>query len=296
MEDRTKPNFLIVGAAKAGTTAIAKHLGTHPEVFISDIKEPRYFVHDVLDDMSRTDPLYDHIMQNSVLNWSDYLDLFQGIDPVVSRVGEASVHYLYHHDTVIPKVKESLGDIPIIIVLRDPVSRAYSNYTFLTSVDTSSFERSLLKEEERKENGYNSFWFHKRLGNYYKQVDAYLSAFSNVHVCLYDDFQKKPEEFMRDIYSFLKIDDSFVLDYTKRYNETTVTNRLHYWIQKYGLHADFLPDSLKRTLKKYLLERKKSAIPTKTKISLNEYFKADIEKLEILINKDLSRWYENSVR
>lgn len=283
---------MIVGAAKAGTTAIAKHIGNHPESFVPEVKEPRYFVRDILQNISKSDPLYDYLMDSSVFDWSDYLDLFSEAKESEIRLGEGSVHYLYHHETAIPQILERLGDIPIIIVLRDPVSRAYSNYNYLTHSDPSSFEKALAKEEERKQAGFNAFWFHKDLGNYYEQVKAYLDAFSNVHVCLYDDFQSDPKIFMRELFGFLGIDDSFELDYSKRYNETEVSNRLHYFIQKYGLKVDFLSDSMRKKLKKYLLFKKKSTISPKTKASLRDYFREDLKRLEKLIDKDLSKWHK----
>ena len=298
MSHKNLPNFLIVGAPKAGTSSIAKYLDAHPEVFIPEIKEPRYFLHDIFSKVSTEDPLYDYLMKSSVLNWDDYLELYQGADSTVTKFGDASVQYLYHFDTVIPQVKEKLGDVPIIIVLRDPIKRAFSNYKYQSKIDLLSFTEALNKEEERKSNHFNSFWYYKDVGLYYNQVNAYKKAFSNVHICLYDDLMKNPESFMMQIYTFLNIDHTHVNDYTKRHNETIVPkNKLFQYINyirnQYGFSLSFLPEKYKTIIKNLFFKKNMEKISHDDRQVLVSFFKEDIKKLEKLIDKDLSAWYKD---
>jgi len=298
MSNRKRPNFLMVGTAKAGTSSIAKYLDAHPQVFIPEAKEPRYFLHDVFKTVSHQDPMFNYLMESSMLNWDDYLNLYQNTDATVTALGDASVQYLYHYDTVIPQVKEKLGDIPIIIVLRDPIKRAFSNYKYQSSMECLNFSEALDEEEKRKNQRFNSFWFYKEMGLYFNQVDAYQQAFSRVHICLYDDLMQDPEHFMLQIYNFLHLNDAPKHDFTQRYNETIVAkNRLlqylNYYRNQYGVSLNFLPKKYKTVLKNFFFHKNIEKISPKEKALLLPFFTEDIKKLESLIDRDLSSWYSD---
>jgi len=293
------PNFLIVGTAKAGTSSVAKYLTSHPEVFIPELKEPRYFLHDVFEEVSKEDPMFNYLMESSVLDWNAYVDLYKQADSRATMFGDASIQYLYHHNTVIPKIKEKLGDVPIIIVLRDPVKRAFSNYKYQSNIEFLSFEEALNKEDEKKEKKYNSFWFYKDMGLYYNQVKAYIESFSNVHVCLYDDLIKSPEQFMGDIYAFLNIDNITAVDYTKRHNETVVPKNkplqyINYIRNRFGIQLNFVPEKYRNALKNLFFQKNKEKIPQEEAQFLLPFFIDDIKKLEKLIDRDLSHWYTHA--
>jgi len=281
MIEQNKPNFLIVGTAKAGTSAVAKYLDAHSEVFIPEIKEPRYFLYDVFDGVNKKDPIYDYLMKSSVLDWDKYTSLYKNTDSSVKRLGDASVQYLYHHETVIPKIKNKLGDIPIIIILRDPTERAFSNFQFQNRNQFLSFEDALDIEDERMENKYNSFWYNKDMGLYCRQVKAYQDAFENVHVCLYDDLIKDMSAEMIKIYKFLNIDSSFKTDYKKRYNETiTPRNKflhsVYYFINKNNIRLKFLPKTMKKNIMNIFFSKQKNQMKEETERYLRGFFKNDI--------------------
>lgn len=290
------PNFLIVGAPKAGTTSIANYLNEHPEVFISEEKEPFYFISDIIKNMSKKDPMFDIIMKKTRFNWDDYLHLFSKATEEEKLRGEATVHYLYHYETVIPKVKKFLGDIPIIIILRNPVSRAFSNYSYQSRGQLVSFEKALELEEKRKEKGFNSFWFYKGTGNYYNPVTNYLKNFSKVHVGLFEDFKHDPILFMQSIYKFLGVNEYIIPNVAKKHNPTLVPINKFFQIIYYLKHknifiSNLLPSSLKESIRKKVFSSKQQQIRPETEKMLKEYFKGDIQKLEKVIRRDLSSWY-----
>ncbi len=289
-----KPNFLVVGAPKAGTTSIAKYMNEHPEIFISEEKEPFYFLPNILEETNKKDPMYDSIKKRAHLTAEKYYRLFENVVNQ-KKIGEATVHYLYHYEEVIPRVKEELGDIEIIIVLRNPIERAFSNYKYQTRGQVISFEKALKLEEKRKENNFNSFWFYKGVGNYYLPVKAYLEHFSKVHICFFEDLKENPLNFMKDIYSFLEVDDTFIPSVDVKHNLTTSpTNKLLHYIyylkHRFGIKM-VLPKKINSYLKSKYFKNNTEIISVQTSNLLKDYFKQDIEKLEKLLDTDLSNWY-----
>lgn len=290
-----KPNFLIVGAPKAGTTSIASYLGQHPDIFISKEKEPFYFIADSISKINKEDPMLDSILKKAHLSPEKYYGLFNEANNE-TKLGEATVHYLYHYNEVIPKVKKELGDVKIIIILRDPASRAFSNYSFQRRGQFNSFEDALNLENERKERGFNSFWYYKEVGNYYLPVKFYLENFSEVYVGLYEDFADNPSKFIKDLFNFLEVNPDFKPDFKVRHNSTMVPKNkwMHliiYLKHKYGLRLN-ISRIVGKNLRQKIYKKNKSTIKPETLSQLKNYFKKDIKKLEFLINKDLSSWYE----
>jgi len=289
-----RPNFLLVGAPKAGTTSIAKYLGEHPEVYIPREKEPFYFIEELVRDIPKSDPMYEDIKRKARLGWDEYMKLFDDSKDEKVR-GEATVHYLYHYDIVIPKVKKKLGDIPIIIVLRNPVDRAFSNYCYQYRGQLCSFEKALMLEDKRKNAGWNSFWYYREVGNYCRPVSAYLKGFSNVYVCLFEELIADPYLFMQKIYTFLGVNDEYVHGIDKKYNATlkpvnSVVKILHYISHKSGVSLNFLSSDAKSYIKKMIYVKNDKKINKKTEISLYNYYENEIDCLEKILDIDLSVW------
>src|SRR5215831_9169458 len=107
-----KPNFLIAGASKAGTTSLHDYLSQHPNIFMSSFKEPNYFV-----------PNY------AYNDWERYLSLFRGARDE-KAVGESSTGYLFCEESP-AWIKSVLGNVRIIVVLRNPARRAQSLYWWM---------------------------------------------------------------------------------------------------------------------------------------------------------------------
>jgi hypothetical protein len=284
-----KPNFLIVGAAKAGTTSFARYLNQHPDIYIPENKELRYFNSEIIKRINRKDPLLKEILLTSVLNKEEYYNAFK-VD--AKYAGEASVHYLYHFEVTIKNVLNELGDIPIFIILRNPIERAISNWSYIMP-EFNSFERSIDLEPERVANNFNAFWYYKGMGEYFTPVNHFLNSFSKVKIILFEDFIKDANSVVLDSLSFLGLPKFDQLD----------TSRIH------NINISYLPrNNFKialsnhkfawfffRVLRRFHLERfffveKKKNVSRSTKEKLLEYYLKDINKLEGLINRDLSEW------
>lgn len=290
---KKEPNFLIVGAPKAGTTSIAHYLKEHPEVFIPREKEPFYFLPNILDETSQDDPMYNAIKQRSHLSEQSYYGLFEDVCNE-KKIGEATVHYLYHYNDVIPKVRRELGDVQIIIVLRNPITRAFSNYKFQKG-QLATFERALELEEVRRRLKYNSLWYYKDVGRYFLPVKAYMENFSRVHVCFFEDLVKDAASFMKEVYRFLEVDDEFLPRFDVAHNSTIVPrNQAIRYIVYFRNKVKFrvpLPRPIKEGIRKGLFKNRYGPMKSETYMALREYFKEDVLRLEKLLNKDLSSWY-----
>lgn len=294
-----KPNFLIVGAPKAGTTSIAKYLGEHPEIFISKEKEPFYFLSKTVNNLPKDDPMHRVIKKKFHGTPKEYYSLFDNVH-CEKKIGEATVHYLFHYKEVIPRVKEELGDIPIIIVLRNPSNRAYSNFNYQLGNGAekpgTTFEEGLKLEEQRKSKCFNSFWYYKEVGKYYLPVKSYLDNFSKVYVCTFEDFKKEPTEFIQGMFKFLNVDKDFIPNFEIKYNPTIKPkNYLFQWLFflkiKYNLRLG-LPLVIKNRLAKRIFEPYESTINSNTLEYLQKYYETDIKKLEALLSRDFTIWFK----
>lgn len=285
-----KPNFLIVGAAKAGTTSLAKYLNEHPQIFIPEKKELRYFVSDAILALPKKDLLRRQLIKNSVLNKNKYYSIFQNCTE--NRIGEASVHYLFNYEEAIPKIKSELGDIPIIIILRNPVTRAISNW-YYNGKDIFPFMSDNIYGEKHKD--FDAFWKYKSLGLYSHQVKAYLENFSSVKIILFEDFVKQTNNVVNEIVLFLGQQPVYPINTDKIYNKhikEVPINKLLIYLHKNEVLFNIILKLKKRGLvpKKWFKDKWKFIDIENESKKLHNFYLDDINTLEKLINKDLSDW------
>ena len=138
------PNFFIVGTAKAGTTSLYEYLKQVPMIFMSSRKEPYFFVNDVLNRDS----------SNPIRNRREYLNLFKNARNEVA-IGESSLYLWYPESAEL--IHKEVPDARIIIILRNPIERAYSHYLMLMrgGEEKMSFHEALMsnKSNIEKKNG-----------------------------------------------------------------------------------------------------------------------------------------------
>lgn len=291
------PNFLIVGAAKAGTTSLYYYLKMHPQISFPDLKEPKYFSsknlkfpHNGTGDSS--------VDYYSIKTIENYESLFSNIKN--QRVGEASPDYLYFYKNTPSEIKNNLGDIPIIIILRDPVKRAYSAYNYLVrdSREKKSFKEALQEEENRIKNNYDFIWAYKKAGLYYNQVKAYKESFTEVKIIIFEDFIEDVKDGLKDIFEFLRVEESYDIVDTVVHNPSGVPNNLFakFILSRNNALSTYIREILKKYIDRLLLEKISSFFLSRKKINENdekyliEYFKDDVSKLRKYISNDLSAW------
>ena len=185
MNQSNPVDFIVVGAAKSGTTTLFETLSRHPGIFIPQRKECRYFSC-TPGDFAGPAPQY----ANSVIrSLEEYRALFNKAKPD-QLCGDISPDYLYYYQNAVPKIlKEINTQVPIIIVLRNPIDRAYSSYLHHVrdGREKLNFEDALKAEEERRSTNWAWGWFHIDGGLYAEQVKAYTDNFERVLLLLFEE-------------------------------------------------------------------------------------------------------------
>ena len=289
-------DFFVVGAEKCGTTWLADMLRKHPDVFIPDRKEIHYFnrkfdEHPELDNYNFDKPIH----------W--YYSFFKNANPD-QMSGEVCPAYLW--DKAAPFcISKNFPTAKIIIVLRDPVKRAYSGYRFFQ-------QRGLIDRDMSFKDAINEF--HHQLifrSLYFNQVFTYFELFDSkkILVMYFDDLRKNNERFLIDVESFLGLEPFIPNDINQRSNVTKVPryawinhvfSYIRYVIRKYKLH--FVNDifrSLKLAKFTEIMRRRNVKEISTTSIQemdpeflqhLYNVFNDDVKKLESLLNVDLGHW------
>lgn len=300
----SRPDCLLVGAAKAGTSSIYKYLFFHPDVYCPSLKEPKYLTNEIYCPMTTGPGDRDNLV-NNIFNEEDYLKLYvKGSDKKIKI--DASADLLYYHNTAIPKIKRLLGDPYIIISLRNPVERAFSAYLHLLrdNRESNSFEKALSLEDTRIENRYEFIWHYKRASLYYESVKAYKQNFSHVKIIFQEDLAQNTSEVLDDITRFLQISALPKKENSeyKRENESKVVKNR--WVEKVLFYKYKLPfyttllkaaQPWKEELNKYFNNLRsqnlhRPEIKQNTKFRLQNYFRQDVEQLEEYLKIDLSHW------
>jgi hypothetical protein len=189
------PDFLLVGAPKAGTSALHKALAGHPELFLPAVKEPKFFLTDGPPPASGGGPGDVETWGEHVWKQADYEALFDPAPPG-ARTGEGTVFYLYDLDAQ-QRIHDLVPDARLIAVLRDPVERAHSNWAHLRSAGLEPEADFLVAcglENERRDAGWAHFWHYVAEGRYGEQVEHLLELFDREQVLLldYDDLRVAP--------------------------------------------------------------------------------------------------------
>lgn len=286
------PNFFIVGAAKAGTTSLHAYLSSHPQVFMSALKEPHYFADfDVSRELDNFLPV--------IRSRRDYHDLFKNSDGYIA-VGEASPSYLC--DPVAAKrIKSAIPTAKIIISLRNPVDRAYSHYLmeFNRGTETLPFDKALECDLRRREMGWGKAAQYTELGLYADQVRSFLNVFGRdqVLIILFEDLVRDTNGTMQQVARFLGIDPFAYPEsaFAAVHNRFEVSRGriargvlrmrpIRIWAKKW------IPRKVRTIVRNNLLfaAGQKPRLSPDTRRMLAARFEMDLQLLEKLLERDLS--------
>lgn len=291
------PNFLIIGGAKGGTTSLYHYLAQHPDVFMSPLKEAKFFAYEG-QQVVFTGPRDREKNEGLITTLDRYQELFRGAT-TQKAIGEASPHYLFVPQAC-ERIRHHLPHAKLFAVLRDPVERAYSSFLHLIRdgrEPVREFGKALDQEERRLQEGYAPIWAYKAMGFYHAQLKRYFDAFDRrqIHVYLYEDLKADPIGLMRQMFRTLGVDDTFVPRMTARYN-------VSYIPRSRTLHKLLRLDSPARKAVMRLpagwraidalnaLNKIKPQCPPDIRRRLVALYRDDIMKLQDLLQRDLSAW------
>lgn len=296
------PNFLVIGAAKSGTTSLYRYLGEHPEVYTSPVKEPGFFAFED-SDLDFRGPLDGWMKPSVATTRSKYESYFEDVT-VEKAVGESSPAYLYYPHAP-ARIKRLIPDVRLIALLRNPVERAHSQFLFFIQCNREPlwhFEEALAEEDRRVAENWAWGWHYKRLGFYYEQLRRYFDLFdrSQIKVYLNEDLRFNPADLMRDVYAYLGVDAGFQPDVSRRHNVTFVPRNetVFKWLKRPNAVKSALrvitPPEVRRSIRKTpvirkMMNQRRSVSPVVSQ-RLTEVYRDDILRLQDLIDRDLSAW------
>ena len=310
-----QPNFFIVGAAKSGTTSLYAYLNQHPEVYMSPIKEPNYFASDIdqgaireevkarikmlnVDEYIKGD-MNKTMHRAFITSFDQYLALFR-FAKNEKAIGEASASYLFSK-TAATNIFQYNSNAKIIVVLRQPVERAYSHYLMdqRMALTNHSFEDALSEEKKHPVRNWGATSLYLELGLYSEQVKRYVDLFppQQILIILNEDLRQSTEAIMKKVYTFLNVNPNFKLSVAQDFNTAAVprnpivrklitVNTFRVKIRR-ALKHSFLKGIIKNLL---FTKPEKGEMLSETKKQLQNFYDEDIKLLEQLIDKDLSSW------
>jgi hypothetical protein len=296
------PNFLMIGGAKAGTSSLYAYLRQHPQIFLSEVRECDFFT------LEGQRPNYngpgDRIAyRRYITTLEGYQRLFK---PATGRpaIGESSDLYLDGPGTA-RRIRHYLPEARLVVILRDPADRAYSQYKHLVRDGREAlptFEHALDAEEKRIADGWHPIWHLTARGFYAAQLEPYLELFprEQISIHLYDDFVTDPPALLRVLFQFLGVDPTFRVDMSLRYNVsgTPRSKLLHSFLARplavKDLFKPLLPARFRHRLRARLMNRNivpdRSRMSPDTRKALVELYREDVLRLQSLIGRDLRSW------
>ena len=288
-----KPNFFIIGAPKCGTTSLASYLGGHPNIYMSNPKEPYYF--------------------NSDMNFQgmktikEYATCFAGAGENHLAIGEASTSYLYSK-AALPAILKFNPAAKFVVVVRNPVDLLYSFHSELLwngTENIKSFRDAWQLQEARLAGRHipplcrDPFWLQYKevglLGKYLKRVYQ-MVATERVHVVVMDDMKLNVQKVYEDLLSFLDVPLITRDEFPVHNQSKTVRHQIiRDWIHIAASIKRRTGINLNMGLLSGLLEintkiKERAPLPANFREELNTEFRQDIEKLSSLLGRDLTYW------
>ena len=298
-----KANLFIVGAAKSGTSSLYNYVNIHPEIFMSNIKEPHYFAVNFVDIGGSTTKIKDtkYIHRKVVNNLDEYTSLFSSAYNYKFR-GEASPSYLWA-PTAAQKIFSYNPNSKIIILLRDPIQRAFSHYLMdlkSGSQLNSSFYKALINDKKCLPKIWGKAHLYMELGLYSKSVKSYIDLFGkeNVKIILFDDLKICTDFVLEQLFNFLevnsdlsqiKINSKVVYNKFEGLNSAKLYSIKNYLINKNILNKVPFKGAILKMVSNVVRKNSQNINIDKKAVSyLSEIYKSDLILLQDFLDIDIS--------
>jgi len=309
------PNFFVVGAVKAGTTAFHHLLNQHPEIYMSPIKEPNFFAqsdlepHLYVDQYRRSVSInLDKYLQGSmrktvhiadVKTWKDYRLLFKNVN-TEAAIGEGSNSYLFCPSSA-RLIAEQFPDAKIIMILRNPVDRAWSHYLMNQKLGyrvLPQFLQEIDRDRSVQPRGWGITANYFELGLYDDQVNRFFEVFpeTQMKILLYEDFVRQPSRTFSDVCEFLGVNSALANFENTQKNVGAVPR----WPVIYrALQRSGMPHSIKHRLPEPIKELFRSLILKHGNLprlrgserdTLLRLYAPSIRSLSSILSRNLDHW------
>jgi hypothetical protein len=295
------PNFLVVGAARSGTTALIEGLRGHPDVFITRPKEPHYFAfhHTVV---RFEGPGDDHwINQIAITDPSTYLGLYEQADRQ-SLLGDGSVTTLYYSAHAAPEIERINSQMKLVVLLREPVSRAFSNYTYmrLRGVEPEAdFRAGISCEKDRIQKQWHHMWHYTALSKYHESLATLISAVGrdNIGIWFYDQLCENYGKVLTEVINFLGLQSFQRIASMPLVNVSgTARNERAQRAIRWATRHELVRAGVKRVVPFKARERirgsivRSESVPWDVRCELAPMFADDLAKLVPLLSEELPIW------
>ncbi len=300
-KNKSLPDFFVLGPPKTASTSLHYYLGQHPEIFMSEKKETRFFDLDY----------------NKGISF--YEKYFEGATTGICK-GEATPTYAFL-PFVARRIYEYLPNAKLIFTFRDPVERAYSGWLMRSAKGNEklSFRNAMEENLEQRDRidffsgDISEAWLEDQTGLgkrneislrtyiegglYSEQLKAYQKYFpeENIQMITLDEIKKDADAVMKTIFTFLGVDNTFncISDTVKNKHNK---NRLKFLFNIFGKEAvlkagKIFPSSMKeKIISAVKVTQEKTKMTESDRIFSYEIFKNDIVTLEKMLNKSFDNW------
>lgn len=287
---RSLPDFFLLGAAKCGTTSLHDYLRQHPELFLPYVKELNVFDTDEEQFAAEIDRYHTYFSEAG------------------ERIaGEATPSYFRHVDVVAPRMRRLYGDAPprFLLLLRDPVARAYSHYLHNVSEgrEPLSFEAALQAEQAHPQSKWRAWKGYFADGVYADALAQWFEVFPRERflILLSHNLARHPEEVLQRIFRFLKVDPEVSIDTGKRLNQTgeQQSRMLGQLLGRMPVDAlewvrQWIPKPIRLRIEQFIRRRStgsdRPTLNPALEHKLRQRYDPHIQQLATLIGRDLSEW------
>jgi hypothetical protein len=299
------PNFIMIGAAKCGSTSLYNYLRQHPDIYMCPKEDANFFALEGGVVKLYMPPLSEKIGRKWVQDLNEYTALFEAAS-AERAIGESSNIYLNISRSA-ERIQHYCPDARIMAILRNPIDRAFSNFLHLLGMGlepNQDFDEALKAEEKRVRDGWHPMWFYKQTGHYHTLLKPYFKRFDRdrIRIFLYDDLQRDPVSLVQSVYKFLNVDERFRPDVSEVHKATGIPGNklMHKFLTERNPLKSFVkmlvPDRLRKgyraNVAKKLVQRNlvKPTLSAEVRHELIIEFRDEVLGLQELIGRDLGGW------
>jgi hypothetical protein len=298
----TVPTFLVAGAGRSGTTALVEGLRTHPDLFVTSPKEPHYFgLHGQKVDYRGPGDMAT-INRVAVTDRHAYLGLYPA-NHSYSALGDGSVSTLYYAEAAAPEIVRVNPDMRVVVLLREPVDRAFSSYSYMRArgfEPHEDFLAAVAEEPRRQAENWHHLWHYVAMSHYASSLRILLDTLGpdQLGIWFYDDIEKDYEGTVRSVLRFLGL--PVREDEAVGVPRVNVSGTPRLAVAQRAIWAATRNEVLRTSVKRLTsfrfregirrLTLAKAAVPPVARAALEELFVEDLRQVAALIDTPAPPW------